>query len=70
MPVQPCPAPHTKKEHMQPMQVKVGTMQKIVEFHMDESRDWVADLQCGHQHMSVTIPLDPPSLGYDAAGKA
>ena len=26
-----------------------GTMQKIVDFHMDESRDWVADLECGHQ---------------------
>jgi hypothetical protein len=35
---------------MKPIQANVaGTMQKIVDFHMDESRDWVAELECGHQ---------------------
>jgi Protein of unknown function (DUF3565) len=35
---------------MKPIQANIaGTMQKIVDFHMDESRDWVAELECGHQ---------------------
>jgi hypothetical protein len=27
----------------------VGVLRKIVGFHMDENRDWVAELECGHQ---------------------
>jgi Protein of unknown function (DUF3565) len=35
---------------MKPIEANpAGTMQKIVDFHMDESRDWVAELECGHQ---------------------
>jgi hypothetical protein len=35
---------------MKPMQAKVaGIARKIVGFHQDESFDWVADLECGHQ---------------------
>jgi len=26
-----------------------GVPRKIVGFHMDEKRDWVAELDCGHQ---------------------
>ena len=26
-----------------------GTMQKIVDFHLDEKLDWVAQLECGHE---------------------
>ena len=26
-----------------------GVPRKIVSFHLDESRDWVAKLECGHQ---------------------
>jgi hypothetical protein len=35
---------------MKPMQAKVaGIARRIVGFHQDESFDWVADLECGHQ---------------------
>jgi hypothetical protein len=27
----------------------VGVPRKIVDFHLDECLDWVADLECGHQ---------------------
>jgi hypothetical protein len=27
----------------------VGIRRKIVGFHQDEMRDWVAELECGHQ---------------------
>lgn len=27
----------------------VGIPRKIVDFHLDESLDWIADLECGHQ---------------------
>ena len=26
-----------------------GTPRKIVDYHLDECLDWVADLECGHQ---------------------
>lgn len=26
-----------------------GIPRKIVDYHLDESLDWVADLECGHQ---------------------
>jgi hypothetical protein len=26
-----------------------GIPRKIVDFHLDESLDWIADLECGHQ---------------------
>jgi hypothetical protein len=45
---------------MKPIQAKIkGTMRKIVNFHLDENLDWVADLECGHQrHVAhwVTTP--------------
>ncbi|MGC1483351.1 MAG: DUF3565 domain-containing protein [Candidatus Acidiferrum sp.] len=27
----------------------VGIRRKIVGFHLDERKDWVAELECGHQ---------------------
>jgi hypothetical protein len=32
-------------------------LRKIVDFHMDERRDWVAELGCGHQQL---VRHDPP----------
>jgi Protein of unknown function (DUF3565) len=35
---------------MRPMQSQsAGTPKKIIGFHMDENRDWLAELECGHQ---------------------
>jgi len=35
---------------MKPMQAKsAGILRKIVDYHLDECFDWVADLECGHQ---------------------
>ncbi len=37
---------------MKPLQAQVaGTSRKIVDFHIDESFDWVAELACGHQQL-------------------
>jgi hypothetical protein len=34
---------------MKPVQAKTeGVMRKIVDFHLDEDLDWVAELECGH----------------------
>jgi hypothetical protein len=42
---------------MKPTQSQVtGTMQKIVDFHLDENLDWVAELECGHQHVRHNPP--------------
>jgi len=35
----------------------VGTPQKIVDFHLDGQREWVAELTCGHQ---LLVRHDPP----------
>jgi hypothetical protein len=37
--------------------VSIGTQRKIVGFHMDGNRDWVAELECGHQKL---VRNDPP----------
>jgi hypothetical protein len=34
-----------------------GILRKIIDFHMDERRDWVAGLECGHQQL---VRHDPP----------
>jgi hypothetical protein len=35
---------------MKPMQAKsAAVLRKIVDFHLDENDDWVAELECGHQ---------------------
>ena len=35
---------------MKPMQAKsAAVLRKIVDFHLDENYDWVAELECGHQ---------------------
>ena len=35
---------------MKPMQAKsVGVPRKIVDFHLDEAGEWVAELECGHE---------------------
>ena len=34
-----------------------GIARKIVGFHQDEQREWVADLECGH---SVHVRHNPP----------
>jgi hypothetical protein len=36
---------------------EVGVARKIVDFHLDESLDWVADLECGHQQHLWHNPL-------------
>jgi Protein of unknown function (DUF3565) len=43
---------------MKPSQARiVGTMRKIVDFHLDENLDWVADLECGHEQQ---VRHNPP----------
>jgi hypothetical protein len=35
-----------------------GTARKIVDFHLDEKLDWVAELECGHeQHVRHNPPF-------------
>jgi len=35
---------------MKPLQAQVaGIARKIVDYHLDEAFDWIADLECGHQ---------------------
>jgi Protein of unknown function (DUF3565) len=34
---------------MKPQPQIQGQFRKIVDFHLDEKMDWVAELQCGHQ---------------------
>jgi hypothetical protein len=44
--------------HMKPMQVQLaGTPRKIVDYHLDECFDWVADLECGHQQHVRRNPM-------------
>jgi hypothetical protein len=31
------------------VQMQPGTPSKIVDYHLDECFDWIADLECGHQ---------------------
>ena len=48
-----------------------GTMRKIVDFHLDENLDWVAELECGHeQHVRHNPPFYPRPLGDNAARTA
>ena len=43
---------------MKPIRAKiVGTLRKIVDFHLDENLDWVAELECGHRQY---VRHDPP----------
>ncbi len=43
---------------MKPMHaLSTGVLRKIVGFHMDTNRDWVAELDCGHQRH---VRHDPP----------
>lgn len=38
------------RPHMNPSQTHAADIpRKIVDFHLDEFFDWVADLECGHQ---------------------
>jgi len=40
---------------MELLQAKVaGTMRKIVDFHLDDNLDWVAEFECGH-HQQVRL---------------
>jgi hypothetical protein len=34
-----------------------GILRKIIDFHLDENCDWVAELECGHQEL---IRHNPP----------
>jgi len=35
----------------------VGTPRRIIDFHLDERQDWVAELECGHhQHVRHNPP--------------
>jgi hypothetical protein len=48
-------------EEMKPLQSQsAGTLRKIVGFHMNENRDWVAELDCGHKKH---VRNDPPYTG-------
>jgi len=41
-----------------------GQPRKIVGFHLDDKLDWVADLECGHQHStSGIIRRGPTAIG-------
>jgi Protein of unknown function (DUF3565) len=42
---------------MKPVQARVGTLRKIVDFHLDENLDWVAELECAHQQL---VRHNPP----------
>jgi uncharacterized protein DUF3565 len=43
---------------MKPRPATVAVMtHKIVTFHLDEHSDWVAQLECGHQHHVGHTPL-------------
>ena len=35
--------------HVLNSQMQAGTPSKIVDYHLDERFDWIADLECGHQ---------------------
>ena len=49
---------------MKPAQAKVAaTMRKIVDFHLDENLDWVAELECGHQQHVRHNPLGLTAIG-------
>jgi hypothetical protein len=43
---------------VKPLQAQVpGIPRKIIDYHLDECSDWVADLECGHQQH---VRHDPP----------
>jgi hypothetical protein len=42
-----------------PQTKSAGIPRKIVDFHLDEFFDWVADLECGHQQ---NVRHNPPWL--------
>ncbi len=44
---------------MEPSPAKTpGVMRKIVDFHLDETLNWVVDLECGHaQHVRHNPPF-------------
>jgi Protein of unknown function (DUF3565) len=41
---------------------RVGVRRKIVGFHLDERKDWVAELECGHQQH---VRHNPPWMNRD-----
>jgi hypothetical protein len=75
--------PRKKKEHiakvygMKPLQLQAaGTPRKIVDYHLDECFDWVAELECGHQHVRHNPPwntrhwVTSPQRRLEASGTA
>jgi len=56
---------------MKPAQARFPAVpRKIVGFHLDDTREWIADLECGHQR---PVRLNPPWRGphwvTDALGR-
>jgi hypothetical protein len=49
----------------------LSVLRKIVGFHQDENRDWVAELGCGHgQHVRHQPPWQMRPWVTSAAGRA
>lgn len=42
---------------MKPAQARTGVPRKIVDFHLDENLDWVAELECAHHQL---VRHNPP----------
>ena len=42
---------------MKPAQARAGVPRKIVDFHLDENLDWVAELECAHHQL---VRHNPP----------
>ena len=40
---------------------RAAVLRKIIDFHMDDRRDWVAQLECGHQQL---VRQDPPYTNH------
>ena len=47
----------TGREHTYPVQEHQERMRRIVDFHLDEPWDWVAELECGHQQSVRHNPI-------------
>jgi hypothetical protein len=51
-----------KEQNRKGMEKPTGVQRKIVGYHQDENRDWVAELDCGHQQH---VRHNPPWLNRE-----